>query len=166
LLYFPEPKTRYNEGEVNIHYKTPIRREEKEYIPEEELRRRQEDQVHLNKQTGDKTKTFNNNLFLQMRKFYEEIEQKKEHELRLDMQNRKHHDTLLPTQKSPIPLNRYEDFSGGDSSQQVITPQSTLSKNINTHYKMVSRALYNFQVDFLFWKISYILGIICCKVIT
>ena len=47
-------------------------------------------------------------LFFQMRKFYEDIEQKKEQELLQDMQNRKHHDTLLPTQKSPIPLNRYE----------------------------------------------------------
>ena len=47
-------------------------------------------------------------LLFQMRKFYEDIEQKKEQELLQDMQNRKHHDTLLPTQKSPIPLNRYE----------------------------------------------------------
>ena len=36
-----EPKGRYTEGEVNIHYKSPIRREEKENIPEEELRKRQ-----------------------------------------------------------------------------------------------------------------------------
>ena len=41
-----------------------------------------------------------------MRKFYEDIEHKKEQELLQDMQNRKHHDTLLPTQKSPITLNR------------------------------------------------------------
>ena len=36
-----EPKGRYTEGEVNIHYKSPIQREEKECIPEEELRKRQ-----------------------------------------------------------------------------------------------------------------------------
>ena len=36
-----EPKGRYTEGEVNIHYKSPVRREEKECIPEEELRKRQ-----------------------------------------------------------------------------------------------------------------------------
>ena len=36
-----EPKGRYTEGEVNIHYKSPIRREEKDAIPEEELRKRQ-----------------------------------------------------------------------------------------------------------------------------
>ena len=40
-----ESRAKYNEGEVNIHYKTPIRREEKEFIPEDELRKRQEDQV-------------------------------------------------------------------------------------------------------------------------
>merc|ERR1711981_1013495 len=116
-----ESKTRYNEGEVNIHYKTPVRQEAKEFIPEDELRRRQEDQ---------------------MRKFYEDIEQKKEQELLQDMQNRKHHDTLLPTQKSPIPLNRYEELANGDQ-QSVTTPQSTLNRN----YKMVSRALYNFQAQ-------------------
>jgi len=116
-----ESRAKYNEGEVNIHYKTPIRREEKEFIPEDELRKRQEDQ---------------------MRKFYEDIEQKKEQELLQDMQNRKHHDTLLPTQKSPIPLNRYEELANGDQ-QSVTTPQSTLNRN----YKMVSRALYNFQAQ-------------------
>merc|ERR1712203_804891 len=115
-----ESRAKYNEGEVNIHYKTPIRREEKEFIPEDELRKRQEDQ---------------------MRKFYEDIEQKKEQELLQDMQNRKHHDTLLPTQKSPIPLNRYEELANGDP--QSTTPQSTLNRN----YKMVSRALYNFQAQ-------------------
>jgi len=115
-----ESRAKYNEGEVNIHYKTPIRREEKEFIPEDELRKRQEDQ---------------------MRKFYEDIEHKKEQELLQDMQNRKHHDTLLPIQKSPIPLNRYEELANGD--QQSTTPQSTLNRN----YKMVSRALYNFQAQ-------------------
>ncbi len=43
-----DPKGRYMEGEVNIHYRSPIRREEKEFVPEDELRKRQEDQVNLN----------------------------------------------------------------------------------------------------------------------
>merc|ERR1719232_2357060 len=119
-----ENRSRYNEGEVNIHYKTPIRREEKEYIPEDELRKRQEDQ---------------------MRKFYEDIEHKKEQELLQDMQNRKHHDTLLPTQKSPIPLNRYEEFGGLENGGG--TPQSTLNRSTTSGYKMVARALYNFQAQ-------------------
>ena len=88
-----------------------------------------------------------------MRKFYEDIEQKKEQELLQDMQNRKHHDTLLPTQKSPIPLNRYEEFGGGDGNSTsgmgpvITTPQSTLNRSTSSHYKMVSRALYNFQAQ-------------------
>ena len=45
MMLFLESRAKYNEGEVNIHYKTPIRREEKEFIPEDELRKRQEDQV-------------------------------------------------------------------------------------------------------------------------
>ena len=48
-----ESKARYNEGEVNIHYKTPVRQEAKEFIPEDELRRRQEDQVKIYFSTKD-----------------------------------------------------------------------------------------------------------------
>ena len=84
--------------------------------------------------------------FFQMRTFYQNIEHKKEQELIQDMQNRKHHDTLLPTQKSPIPLNRYEDMESSVSGQNI-TPQSTLNRS-TTNYKMVSKALYNFQVFF------------------
>lgn len=35
----------YQESEVNIHYRSPIHNLEKEYIEEDELRRRQEDAV-------------------------------------------------------------------------------------------------------------------------
>lgn len=59
---------------MNIHYKSPIRHEQKEFVPEEELRRRQEDQ---------------------MREFYRRIERQKEEQLIKDLENRKHHDTLL-----------------------------------------------------------------------
>ena len=74
-----------------------------------------------------------------MKRFYQGIEQKKEIEHWQDTQNRKHHDTLLPGQKSPIPLDRYDDFG----TKQIETPNSTLNKN---QYKWISRALYNFQV--------------------
>ena len=77
-----------------------------------------------------------------MKRFYEGIEQKKVIEQWQDTQNRKHHDTLLPGQKSPIPLDRYDDFS----TKQIETPQSTLNRN--TQYKMIARALYNFQVGY------------------
>ena len=76
-----------------------------------------------------------------MKRFYEGIEQKKEIEQWQDTQNRKHHDTLLPGQKSPIPLDRYDDFS----TKQIESAQSSLNRN--TQYKMIARALYNFQVS-------------------
>ena len=59
---------------MNIHYRSPIRAEERDPIPEDELRARQEDQ---------------------MRQFYRKIEIKKERESQQDRENRKHHDTLL-----------------------------------------------------------------------
>ena len=77
---------------------------------------------------------------------------KKEQELLQDMQNRKHHDTQLPTQKSPIPLNRYEEFGGLENGGG--TPQSTLNRSTTSGYKMVARALYNFQVSDL-WLLGW-----------
>ena len=85
-----------------------------------------------------------------MKKFYQGIEQKKEIEHWQDTQNRKHHDTLLPGQKSPIPLDRYDDFG----TKQIETPNSTLNKN---QYKWIARALYNFQVLFYFNELLKIL---------
>jgi len=116
--------SRYAESEVNIHYRAPIRAEVRDPVPEEELKRRQEEQ---------------------MRQFYLNIEQRKEEQMREDRLARMHHDTLLPNQKSPVPLNRYADVNG---HQEVVTPSagtpnSTLRSNQG--YKMVTRALYNFQ---------------------
>ncbi len=73
-MFLPESRGRYQESEVNIHYRSPIRHEQKESVPEEELRKRQE---------------------AQMRQFYDNIEQQKERQLIQDLENRKHHDTLL-----------------------------------------------------------------------
>jgi sorbin and SH3 domain containing protein 1 len=59
---------------VNIHYRSPVRHEQKDSLPEDELRKRQEGQ---------------------MREFYRKIDEKKEEQMRRDADNRKHHDTLL-----------------------------------------------------------------------
>ena len=40
--------------------------------------------------------------------FYKSIDQTKETKLRVDLESRKHHDTLLPSQKSPLPHNRWD----------------------------------------------------------
>ena len=46
----------------------------------------------------------------QLEQFYSQLDQQKENQLRVDQESRKHHDTLLPSQKSPVPLNRSSSF--------------------------------------------------------
>jgi hypothetical protein len=58
---------------VNIHYKAPVRLEEKEYISEDELRKRQE---------------------ASMRRFYEEQRHRKYLQEIQDMENRRHMDNF------------------------------------------------------------------------
>ncbi|XP_061505938.1 sorbin and SH3 domain-containing protein 1 isoform X10 [Anopheles gambiae] len=109
-----ESPRRYIESDVNIHYKTPIRFEYKEPIPDDELAYRQAEH---------------------MRRVYQEERRRKYiHELE-DMNARRHMDNILPSQKSPIPLNRYDDFPADLSPKPLIVQQP----------KTIARALYNFQ---------------------
>ncbi|KAL9701136.1 hypothetical protein quinque_004577 [Culex quinquefasciatus] len=104
---------RYIESDVNIHYKTPIRYEYKEAIPDDELAYRQAEHMR--------------------RVYQEERRRKYMHELE-DLQNRRHTDNFVPAQKSPIPVNRYEDFDADLAPK----PNNVLPRTI-------ARALYNFQ---------------------
>ncbi|XP_058833477.1 uncharacterized protein LOC131691248 isoform X5 [Topomyia yanbarensis] len=109
----PESPRRYIESDVNIHYKTPIRYEYKEAIPDDELAYRQAEHMR--------------------RVYQEERRRKYMHELE-DLQSRRHTDNFAPSQKSPIPLNRYDDFDADLSPK----PPNMLPRTI-------ARALYNFQ---------------------
>ncbi|XP_038116091.1 sorbin and SH3 domain-containing protein 1 isoform X3 [Culex quinquefasciatus] len=108
-----ESPRRYIESDVNIHYKTPIRYEYKEAIPDDELAYRQAEHMR--------------------RVYQEERRRKYMHELE-DLQNRRHTDNFVPAQKSPIPVNRYEDFDADLAPK----PNNVLPRTI-------ARALYNFQ---------------------
>lgn len=118
LSFFFRPTTesprRYVETDVNIHYKTPIRFEYKDPVPEAELAYRQAE--HMKKLYHEERR----------RKYLQELQ---------DMSNRRHADYFTPSQKSPIALNRYDDF-GADMSP--ISPNSAGGRTI-------ARALYNFQ---------------------
>ncbi|XP_076318176.1 uncharacterized protein LOC143229560 isoform X3 [Tachypleus tridentatus] len=109
----PVSSHQYQESEVNIHYRSPVRNLEKGYIEEEELRHIQEDA---------------------MRKFYEEEKYKKQLQQLEEMEKRRHSDNFTPSQKSPIPLNRYEDPFG---SPTTLLPKTFEPRN-------VARVLYNF----------------------
>ncbi|GAB0098168.1 SH3 domain-containing protein [Sergentomyia squamirostris] len=109
-LHSPESPRRYVESDVNIHYRSPIRYEYKDAIPEEELALRQAEA---------------------MKKLYQEERRRKYLQELQDMSNRRHTD-LHPNQKSPIPLNRYDDFGSDDYHKQLLP-------------RTVARALFNFQ---------------------
>ncbi|XP_025415934.1 uncharacterized protein LOC112687435 isoform X15 [Sipha flava] len=115
---FPErPKDsphKYAESEVTLQYRRPVRNEIKEEWSEEDL---------ANKQAEA------------MRRIYQEERRRKYLQELQDMSNRRHADNLLPSQKSPIPLNRYDDFLDE-------TPQPPRSRTPEP--KLVARALYNF----------------------
>ncbi|XP_075169673.1 cbl-associated protein isoform X18 [Haematobia irritans] len=105
---------RYYESDVNIHFKTPVRQEFKSPMSEEELALRQAEQ---------------------MQKLYQEERRRKYLQELQDMNSRRHTDNFTPSQKSPIALNRYDDF-----------PADLAPKPLNQS-KSVARALYNFQAQ-------------------
>ncbi|KRF80190.1 uncharacterized protein Dvir_GJ22205, isoform L [Drosophila virilis] len=116
---FYEPYSPYSNGDhidsgtdVNIHFKTPIRHEYKQNISEEELAIRQAEH---------------------MQKLYQEERRRKYLQELQDMNSRRHTDNFTPSQKSPIALNRYDDFPTDVTLKSLVGP------------KTVARALYNFQ---------------------
>lgn len=106
---------KYQETEVNIHYRSPIHNLEKEYIEEEELRKRQEEA---------------------MKKFYEEEKYKKYLQQLAEIEMRRHNDFFIPSQKSPIPLNRYDN-----PFELTTSPPKTLET------RTMARVLFNFTAQ-------------------
>uniref|UniRef100_A0A8D8ZZP8 Sorbin and SH3 domain-containing protein 1 n=1 Tax=Cacopsylla melanoneura TaxID=428564 RepID=A0A8D8ZZP8_9HEMI len=114
----PESPHKYVDSEVTLQYRRPVRNEIKELISEEELARRQAEA---------------------MRRIYQEERRRKYLQELHDISSRRHTDNFTPSQKSPIPLNRYDDYNYEDSSR----PQSR-TRDRTPEPKLVARALYNF----------------------
>ncbi|XP_066262875.1 uncharacterized protein [Euwallacea similis] len=110
-----ESPRKYVENEVTIHYKTPVRTEIKDYVPEDELAYRQAEA---------------------MKKIYEEERKRKCLQELQDMKSRRHTDNFIPSQKSPISLNRYDDF---DDLSVPAKPKAR-----SPEPRLVAKALYNF----------------------
>ncbi|XP_023288495.1 uncharacterized protein LOC111674021 [Orussus abietinus] len=118
-VYGPIPyksPRRYVEGEVTIHYRSPVRTETKEPLSEEELARRSAEN---------------------MRRVYQEERRRKYLQELHDIDSRRHTDNFIPSQKSPIPLNRYDDFVDDLSHR-------SRSQDQTPEPRLVARALYNF----------------------
>ncbi|KAK0085478.1 hypothetical protein PV325_005066 [Microctonus aethiopoides] len=119
FVYGPIPyksPRRYVEGEVTIHYRSPVRTEAKEILSEEELAQRSAEN---------------------MRRVYQEERRRKYLQELHDIDSRRHTDNFISSQKSPIPLNRYDDFVDDlsyRSRSQEQTPEP----------RLIARAMYNF----------------------
>ncbi|XP_039483720.1 uncharacterized protein LOC120446604 isoform X18 [Drosophila santomea] len=109
---FPYNTDTVDGSDVNIHFKTPIRHEQRQNLSEEELAIRQAD--HMQKLYHEERR----------RKYLQELQ---------DMNSRRHTDNFTPSQKSPIALNRYDDFPTDVTLKSLVGP------------KTVARALFNFQ---------------------
>ncbi|XP_013164655.1 PREDICTED: uncharacterized protein LOC106115732 isoform X4 [Papilio xuthus] len=112
------PSRRYVEGDVNIHYRCPVRREPLPLVPERELARHQAE--HMKRLYRDQKR----HKYLQEKDihlFDIEAFDASIKELQ-DMQNRRHQDNFMPSQKTVVPLNRYDEAE-----------------------KLVARALYAFN---------------------
>ncbi|XP_032571547.1 uncharacterized protein LOC6608488 isoform X8 [Drosophila sechellia] len=109
---FPYSTDTVDGSDVNIHFKTPIRHEHRQNLSEEELAIRQAE--HMQKLYHEERR----------RKYLQELQ---------DMNSRRHTDNFTPSQKSPIALNRYDDFPTDVTLKSLVGP------------KTVARALFNFQ---------------------
>lgn len=109
-----DSQKRYVENDVNIHYKVPVRYEYKQAIPDDELAYQQAEH---------------------MKKVYQEERRRKYLQELQDMSSRRHTDNFTPSQKSPIALNRYDDFG-------LDLPTSKSPVNLPN---IVAKALYSFQ---------------------
>merc|ERR1719391_146131 len=114
-------KERPTSSSSNRNWESQRWGEMREQDTEEEVKRRQQQQLN---------------------QFYSTLSLQKEHQLRRDQENRKHHDTLLPNQKSPVPLDRYED-QDVNGNQAIFLNAGRKPEDC----KMVTRALYSFQAQ-------------------
>nr|XP_034829825.1 uncharacterized protein LOC117986978 isoform X3 [Maniola hyperantus] len=82
------PSRRYVESDVNIHYRCPVRHDPLPLVPERELAMQQAEH---------------------MKRLYREQRRNKYLQELQDMQNRRHQDNFMPSQKTVVPLNRYDE---------------------------------------------------------
>lgn len=79
---------------------------------------------------------------MELNRIIAEERRKKLQEESRDMQSRRHSDFFMPSQKSPIPLDRYEENTNGRSSSVL-----PWKKNVISKVRGKARALYNFKAQ-------------------
>ncbi|XP_072939585.1 uncharacterized protein CAP isoform X3 [Epargyreus clarus] len=99
------PSRRYVESDVNIHYRCPVRHDPLPLVPERELARQQAEHMKrlYREQKRNKYLQENDIQAVDIEAFDASIKELQ------DMQNRRHQDNFMPSQKTVVPLNRYDE---------------------------------------------------------
>ncbi|XP_045765963.1 uncharacterized protein LOC123867764 isoform X6 [Maniola jurtina] len=99
------PNRRYVESDVNIHYRCPVRHDPLPLVPERELAIQQAEHMKrlYREQRRNKYLQENNIHHADIDSFDASIKELQ------DMQNRRHQDNFMPSQKTVVPLNRYDE---------------------------------------------------------
>ncbi|XP_034829830.2 LOW QUALITY PROTEIN: sorbin and SH3 domain-containing protein 1-like [Maniola hyperantus] len=99
------PSRRYVESDVNIHYRCPVRHDPLPLVPERELAMQQAEHMKrlYREQRRNKYLQENNIHHADIDSFDASIKELQ------DMQNRRHQDNFMPSQKTVVPLNRYDE---------------------------------------------------------
>ncbi|CAG4915403.1 unnamed protein product [Colias eurytheme] len=104
-LPFKSPSRRYVESDVNIHYRCPVRHDPLPLVPERELARQQAEHMKQLYREQKRNKYLQENDYhdIDIQAFDASIKELQ------DMQNRRHQDNFMPSQKTVVPLNRYDE---------------------------------------------------------
>ncbi|CAG4915393.1 unnamed protein product [Colias eurytheme] len=99
------PSRRYVESDVNIHYRCPVRHDPLPLVPERELARQQAEHMKQLYREQKRNKYLQENDYhdIDIQAFDASIKELQ------DMQNRRHQDNFMPSQKTVVPLNRYDE---------------------------------------------------------
>jgi sorbin and SH3 domain containing protein 1 len=84
-----------------------------------------------------------------MKKVYQEERRRKYMQELQDMNNRRHADYFTASQKSPIQLNRYDDFPA-DLAPKSPNPSKTIAKALYNFQGQTAR-FANFSRTFKYW---------------
>ncbi|XP_047526339.1 uncharacterized protein LOC125063775 isoform X3 [Pieris napi] len=99
------PSRRYVESDVNIHYRCPVRHDPLPLVPERELARQQAEHMKRLYREQKRNKYLQENDYhpIDIEAFDASIKELQ------DMQSRRHQDNFMPSQKTIVPLNRYDE---------------------------------------------------------
>ncbi|XP_046360150.2 uncharacterized protein LOC124137577 isoform X35 [Haliotis rufescens] len=112
------------------HQTTEVKRAQP--VSEKDRRRRQEDEAYRKRR---------------LEQLYDEERQRKIRQEAADMEARKHSDFFTPSQKSPIPLDRYSEESLGGGPSSIPSPSVPPEKRRGFQIQGKGKVLYNFTAQ-------------------